>query len=176
MNHPRPFLRRAWESLDGPWSFALSDADDPGGVRFDRTITVPFAPETPASGIGEPWIPRCWYRRQSASSSDGGPVRLHFGAVDRIARVWADGELVAEHQGGYSPFSCAVRDDAEIVVCVDDDPTDLEAPRGKQDWQREPHSIWYPRTSGIWRTVWWERVGSRSIVDVRWRSDAAAAA
>ena len=25
-----------------------------------------------------------------------------------------------------------------------DDPADLAKPRGKQDWQLEPHSIWYP--------------------------------
>ena len=34
----------------------------------------------------------------------------------------------------------------------------LAKPRGKQDWQLEPHSIWYPRTTGIWQTVWMERV------------------
>lgn len=26
-------------------------------------------------------------------------------------------------------------------------------PRGKQDWHEKPHSIWYPRTTGIWQTV-----------------------
>ena len=45
-----------------------------------------------------------------------------------------------------------------IVVRADDDPHDLAKPRGKQDWQLEPHSIWYPRTTGIWQTVWLERV------------------
>ena len=41
-------------------------------------------------------------------------------------------------------------------VRADDDPHDLAKPRGKQDWQLEPHSIWYPRTTGIWQTVWLE--------------------
>ncbi len=41
---------------------------------------------------------------------------------------------------------------------VEDDPDELAKPRGKQDWQLEPHSIWYPRTTGIWQTVWLERV------------------
>jgi hypothetical protein len=27
----------------------------------------------------------------------------------------------------------------------------LEKPRGKQNWQLDPHAIWYPRTTGIWR-------------------------
>src|SRR5436853_1822705 len=109
MLHPRPSLRRAWQSLDGAWDFSLAEDAEPGRVRFDRSITVPFAPETPASGVGEPWVPRCWYRRRLAVPAAGdGAVRLHFGAVDRIARIWADGELVAAHEGGYAPFSLDV--------------------------------------------------------------------
>ena len=107
-------------------------------------------------------------------------VVLHFGEIDRVARVWLDGEPAGEHEGGYTPFSIAVppsgRADGgvvEVTVCADDDPSDLSAPRGKQDWQPEPHSIWYPRTSGIWRTVWCERVPPHCISDVRWSSDAA---
>ena len=55
-DHPRPLLRREWASLDGTWEFAFdreASAVHPQEVDFDRTITVPFAPETPASGIGE---------------------------------------------------------------------------------------------------------------------------
>jgi beta-galactosidase/beta-glucuronidase len=54
------------------------------------------------------------------------------------------------------------------VVCAEDDPLDLTKPRGKQDWQLEPHSIWYPRTTGIWQTVWLEVVPAVSIAQVRW--------
>ena len=50
------------------------------------------------------------------------------------------------------------RREVEVVVRADDDPQDLAKPRGKQDWQLEPHSIWYPRTTGIWQTVWLEIV------------------
>ncbi|MFN7983910.1 MAG: glycoside hydrolase family 2 TIM barrel-domain containing protein [Vicinamibacterales bacterium] len=46
----------------------------------------------------------------------------------------------------------------EIIVRADDDPLDLMKPRGKQDWQLDAHSIWYQRTTGIWQTVWLERV------------------
>jgi len=44
----------------------------------------------------------------------------------------------------------------------------LEKPRGKQDWQIEPHSIWYPRTTGIWQTVWVELVPHTYIDRIRW--------
>ncbi len=60
--HPRPQLvRPGWRSLDGPWQFAYDDRDV--GVRdrwvgdpaaFDRVILVPYPPESPASGIGDP--------------------------------------------------------------------------------------------------------------------------
>ena len=42
---------------------------------------------------------------------------------------------------------------------------------GKQDWQREPHSIWYPRTTGIWQTVWLEKVPASSIASLRWSAN-----
>jgi hypothetical protein len=56
----------------------------------------------------------------------------------------------------------------EVVVRAEDDPQDLAKPRGKQDWQQHPHSIWYPRTTGIWQTVWVERVPPTSIGWVQW--------
>ena len=55
-----------------------------------------------------------------------------------------------------------------IVLGADDDPADLAKPRGKQDWKLEPHSIWYPRTTGIWQTVWIEKVPSTWIESLRW--------
>jgi len=55
-----------------------------------------------------------------------------------------------------------------VTVMVIDDPHDLTKPRGKQDWQKEPHAIWYPRTTGIWQTVWLERVGRTYVDKIRW--------
>jgi Glycosyl hydrolases family 2, TIM barrel domain len=56
-------------------------------------------------------------------------------------------------------------------VRVEDDPTDLEKPRGKQDWQLDPHSIWYPRTTGIWQTVWCERVPKDRVAQLTWTAN-----
>ncbi|MEX0742355.1 MAG: glycoside hydrolase family 2 TIM barrel-domain containing protein, partial [Phycisphaeraceae bacterium] len=55
-----------------------------------------------------------------------------------------------------------------IIVRAEDDPHDLAKPRGKQDWQLEPHGIWYPRTTGIWQTVWLEPVHETYIRSLRW--------
>jgi hypothetical protein len=181
--HPRPLLRRdAWTSLDGPWAFALDPEarwHRPTDVVYDAEIQVPFAPESPASGIGDTSFYRsCWYRRAVAlpAPAPGARLLLHFGAVDHRATVWVNGAEVARHEGGYTPFSADVTDvlvpdgDQEIVVRAVDDPLDLEQPRGKQDWKAEPHSIWYPRTTGIWQTVWAEEVPASHVAEVGWRA------
>ncbi|WP_438004823.1 glycoside hydrolase family 2 TIM barrel-domain containing protein [Sorangium sp. So ce321] len=181
--YPRPQLRRAgWTSLNGTWAFALDPEARwrrPGEVVWDRVIEVPFSPETKRSGIGDMGFYRaCFYRRtfEAPDLRQGERLVLHFGAVDYEATVWVEGSLVARHAGGYTPFSVDITDHLgacgaqEIVVRAEDDPTDLAKPRGKQDWEDEPHSIWYPRTTGIWQTVWMERVPGTSIGAVRWAS------
>jgi hypothetical protein len=49
-----------------------------------------------------------------------------------------------------------------------DHPADLAKPRGKQDWLLESHSIWYPRTTGIWQTVWLEAMPYPGLASLRW--------
>lgn len=178
--YPRPQLARSeWTSLNGDWEFAIDPqavCQHPGEVRFDRRIRVPFAPETAASGVGDTsFYEAVWYRRSiPRQEPDGRRVLLHFGAVDWDATVWVDGVLVTRHQGGYTPFSADVTElvarpgDHEIVVRAVDDPHDLARPRGKQDWQLDPHSIWYPRTTGIWQTVWMEHVPPTRVRTLRW--------
>jgi beta-galactosidase/beta-glucuronidase len=179
--HPRPQLQRPnWECLDGRWDFALDLEGDwslPGEVTWDRSIIVPFAPETLLSGVAaEGFFRSCWYRRtvEIPPAIDGERIFLMFGAVDHSSRVWVDGLYAGCHEGGYTPFSIDITDflvsriDHEIIVCAEDDPHDLAKPRGKQDWQLEPHSIWYPRTTGIWQTVWLERRPASWIDSLRW--------
>lgn len=181
--YPRPQLERAhWISLNGPWDFAIDSAGeihDPAKVRWTRSIVVPYAPETAASGVGDTSLFKvCWYRRnlESPPIAEGHRLLLHFGAVDYRATVWANGCLVIEHEGGYTPFTCdltplALGGAIEIVVRAEDDPSDLAKPRGKQDWLRDPHSIWYERTSGIWQTVWMEVVPQCWMSAVRWTTN-----
>lgn len=178
--YPRPQLERTeWFNLNGGWDFALDPEarwHAPETVLWDSVIQVPFAPETAASGIGNTGFYRaCWYRRhfEAPDLSLNRRLLLHFGAVDYRAQVWVNGELAVEHEGGYTPFCADVTTllkaagPQEIVVRAYDDPADLAKPRGKQDWQLEPHSIWYPRTTGIWQTVWIERVPATFIGAVR---------
>jgi beta-galactosidase/beta-glucuronidase len=191
--YPRPQLvREDWTSLDGMWEFSFDDDDEGLTQRwfekdstydFPQSIRVPFVPESAESGIGDAGFHSVvWYRttltaglRSRQLSTDR--VILHFGAVDHSARVWVDGQLVASHVGGQSAFQADITDaldDSEehvVVVRAYEDPHDFEYPRGKQDWQAEPHSIWYHRSTGIWRTVWLEQVNRQHVTSLHWTSD-----
>jgi beta-galactosidase/beta-glucuronidase len=178
--YPRPQLQRGgWTSLNGTWEFAIDPEGiwaHPNDVNWANRIEVPFSPETPASGIGDTSFYRvAWYRRtiDIEPVPAGHRVILHFGAVDYAAKVWINGCEAATHEGGYTPFSVDLspfvsKKRVVIAVRAFDDPADLSQPRGKQDWQLAPHSIWYPRTTGVWQTVWLETVPSTWIERIRW--------
>ena len=194
-SYPRPQLvREAWKSLDGTWGFTFDDHDlgvgehwydVDGAAHFDRDIEVPFPPESPASGVHETGFHSVvWYRRTVTAADLIAPsaakdrTLLHFGAVDHRARVWFDGVPVGEHVGGQTPFDVDITDlldndraEHVLVVRAEDDPLDAALPRGKQDWQLEPHGIWYHRTTGIWQSVWTETVPAVRLVDVAWTPD-----
>ncbi|WP_141733704.1 glycoside hydrolase family 2 protein [Oligoflexus tunisiensis] len=180
-SHPRPqFCRKHWHSLNGPWKFCFDDEQkyrQPSDVlQWDHVIEVPFAPETERSGIRDTGFHSvCWYQREfELPLNNKEHLILHFGAVDYIAHVWVNQHYIGMHEGGHTPFrfdiTHALRSDGPQVLTVkaEDNPHDLAKPRGKQDWQLEPHSIWYPRTTGIWQTVWLEPVPETYISRVRW--------
>ncbi len=183
--HPNPQMRRAcWHSLNGSWDFSIDAQgliEEPENVSWDQKIIVPFSPETKASGIANTgFYSAVWYRRSFVipDQTPGKRVLLHFEAVDHRTTVWVNGAKVLVHEGGYTPFSADITfalkeagSPQEIVVRAEDDPTDLAKPRGKQDWRLEPHSIWYPRTTGIWQTVWIECVSPVRIESLLWTSD-----
>lgn len=178
--HPQPQLERAnWRDLNGIWQFAFDNADwqNPAEVIFDKEIIVPFAPESPASGIGDQGFHKVvWYKLnlELERPRDGSRVLLHFGAVDYSTQVWVNRQVVTEHCGGHTSFSADITSalietgKLEIVVRAEDDPHDLTKPRGKQDWLLETHSIWYPRTTGIWQSVWLEFVPALRISEIIW--------
>jgi beta-galactosidase/beta-glucuronidase len=178
--YPRPQLQRTnWMSLNGVWRFRYDDAREfsrPSEIHdWPLQILVPYAPESRASGIGDRGFHRCcWYQRDFYLPVGEDRVLLRFGAVDYSAKVWVNGSLAAVHDGGYTPFSADITELLDpsgrqtVTVAAEDDPHDLTKPRGKQDWQLEPHSIWYPRTTGIWQTVWIERVARTYVEKIRW--------
>ena len=162
--YPRPALRRdSFLNLNGLWSYAIT-ADEALPHAWDGEILVPYSPETAASGVRRTLQPNQWlhYQRMfTPPDGDGGRVLLHFGAVDQIAEVFVNGVSAAKHSGGYWPFSLDITDylqDGEntLHVAVQDASDCGIQARGKQ--KLTPGGMFYPAQSGIWQTVWLERV------------------
>ncbi|GAA1874508.1 glycoside hydrolase family 2 protein [Myceligenerans crystallogenes] len=173
--YPRPDRDRSarWSSLNGTW-----DLDVPGGTV---PVTVPFAWETPASGVARTWLERATYRRTITVPAgwDGYRPVLCFGAVHHHAVVRVDGVVVAEHTGGHTPFEVdldgVVAPGASAVLEVDvHAPADKRAiPHGKQrSVPRDDYDgVSFTPTSGIWQPVWLEARGRTYARHVALRGD-----
>lgn len=166
--YPRPSLRRdSFRNLNGEWELAVG-----AGSPFDRKIRVPFPPESLLSGVGElfPDGTVLRYRRTFSLPENfrGGRVLLHFGAVDQQARVFLNDACVGEHRGGYAPFSFDItpwlKAENTLLVETTDTLAGSVLPYGKQ--RRNRGGMWYTPVSGIWQTVWMERVPEDSIREV----------
>lgn len=170
--HPRPqMVREDWLNLNGVWEFAPAAEGEapPFGRALAGRILVPFCLESALSGVGQRHE-RAWYRRtfrvpDGWRSGASERVLLHLGAVDWQAQVYINGRHMIGHAGGYDPFTVDITaalqmgdGEQELVVRVTD-PTDAGTqPRGKQ--VAKPGGIWYTPVTGIWQTVWIERVPS----------------
>lgn len=163
---PRPDWSRPCTVLNGPWRFDFDPGDLgekenwPQSHAFTRTIVVPYPWQSELSGIGDvEYQGVAWYQCDITVPKDivNRRVFLVFGAVDYHAKVWVGDALVAEHEGGYTPFEAEITDlvkpgeSAKVTVRAHDI-TDPETPTGKQ-------TGWYTRTGGIWQTPYIEYRG-----------------
>ena len=167
--YPRPqMVRDSYLCLNGTWNLRfISD----GEKAEDKPILVPYSPESAFSGVGRTLNDNetmLYSRHVDFPDVDLSKERLllNFGAVDYRAIVFIDKEPVSEHIGGYLPFSVEVdKDSFDLDVSVQDPGDSREISRGKQS--SNPGGIWYPKTSGIWQTVWMEKVPKTYIKDIR---------
>ena len=181
--HPNPqFQRRDWMNLNGKWSFKI-DKSKSGlakkyyqpQTKFDRTINVPFCPESVLSGIEyKDFMDAVWYSREFTIPEKYSGLRtiLHFGAVDYKATVYINGKEVGTHKGGYISFEFDNTDyitDGKNVLTVyaEDDTRNPLQPRGKQSEEYYSHGCDYTRTTGIWQTVWLEFVPESRIKGIK---------
>ena len=163
--YPRPqMVRDSYFPLDGKWDYKIQKGNlsvkPSADTTFDGKILVPFSPESMLSGVNRTLMPDEVLIYRTFFSKQGDDVALlHFGAVDYECKVYVNGNLAAEHIGGYTPFSCEIQSflkdgDNELTVCVVDPSDTAPISRGKQATKHG--GIWYTPQSGIWQSVWLE--------------------
>lgn len=177
--YPRPQFERAdWQCLNGDWTYEF-DFVGSGMEKqlhqskgFDKTITVPFCPESKLSGVEyKDFINNIWYQRtiQMPAEWQGRNVRLNFGAVYYNSEVFIDGTLVGRHYGGSTSFGFDVtrfiadgKEHSLVVHAYSDTRTHLQ-PAGKQNVRLNSFECMYTRTTGIWQSVWMEPVSTLAL-------------
>ena len=117
MLYPEQNEARLKLSLNGTWEFALGSCDE---TQFDpakplpdsQPIAVPASyndqnDQTTALRRHYGWA---WYQRKVTLPAfcAGQRVVLRFGSVTHTAKVWLNGQLIAQHKGGFTPFEADV--------------------------------------------------------------------
>lgn len=175
--YPRPLLMREdYQILNGWWDYAFTiDYKQP--QQYEGRILVPFSPETALSGVGRQLKPDeyLWYRRNfdlPGWDREKGQNRilLHFGAVDQSCEVRINGHKVKRHTGGYLPFEVDISRYAqesanELIVAVKDLSDTSYHSKGKQ--KLNAGGMFYTAQSGIWQTIWLEKVPETYIKEIK---------
>lgn len=180
--YPRPqMVRPSWLNLNGPWGFAFDPGRSgaqrglPSADRLTGEILVPYCPESPLSGLGDPdFHPGVWYKRSFTIPEDWADERvlMHVGAADHDATVWVNGHQVGAHTGGYTPFAMDITDALQagandLTLYAEDETRSQWTASGKQCPDYASRRCHYTRTTGIWQTVWLEPVPRTYVSELR---------
>ncbi len=175
--YPRPqFKRRDYICLNGEWDFGVTNANHEN-FEYDQKITVPFSPECINSGIGKQLLfskdDSLHYKKEIEIEGDWleSISILHFGAVDYYCEVYVNSRKVGEHEGGFTSFSFDISAYLKlginvIELLVRDDTENFGGGRGKQS--KTPGGIWYTAQSGVWQTVWLEKIPIKHISSINY--------
>jgi hypothetical protein len=185
---PRVVLRpNTYSLLDGEWKFAV-DQEDRGlreawylGYKYQHTANWPGSVEVHmAQTKGDLQTPSwqdkviAWYEREFTRPEklESGGKRIYqitFGACGYETRVWLNGRLLTDIEGGevhygeYNSFSFEINEDLLLPVnwltVRITNSMDAEVPRGKQESHvYKRGGIWYQTYTGAVRSVWIETV------------------
>ena len=170
--HPNPQLKRnKFFSLDGDW------------LLNGRSITVPFCPESKASGfkgeIGYGKRESLVYEKSFVLPEymhEGSHTRLllHADGVDQRHLAVLNGTVIGSRTDGYLKAVYDITDRINVegenllkILAVD--PVSKDYPYGKQKLKRGGNC--YTWFSVIWKSVWLEAVPDRYIKDLKIDAD-----
>ena len=154
-------VKRRVASLDGSWTFC-TDRENKGecdgwykSALCGRTVIVPSVWNT-AEGLLE-YEGVCWYEK--SFYTEGGTLRLSFGAVMTYAKVYFDGEYLGDHYGGFTSFDFILNNVSKgnhrLTVRVDNSFDEDSIPQIMVDWYHY---------GGITRSVTCETLSGISIL------------
>ena len=144
------------------WRFIKGDVKGAYQVNFEDSrwhiVNCPHGLEllpAEASG-GKNYQGPAWYRKHFSPPNElkQKQVKLHFEAVMGKSKVWLNGELVAQHFGGYLPFSVDLTGklnfgEENVIAVRADNSDDPNYPPGKPQ-----ASLDFTYFGGIYRDVW----------------------
>ncbi len=176
-DYPRPQLKRnSYLNLNGYWFYDITQGERPS--TFNKTILVPFSPETYLSTVNKILMPSetLFYYREVFLPKDfkKDSLIIHFGAIDQTSEIYINDEYVYKHIGGYTPFSIDITkyisgNSFTILIKVTDLTDTSYHLVGKQRIKRG--GIFYTPQSGIWQTVWLESVPKDYIKSLKMKTD-----
>jgi beta-glucuronidase len=187
MLRPQDNAARDTRRLDGLWNFVVDTegvgrqqewhrADLPGG----RPMPVPCSyNDVLADTAVHDHVGDVWYQRPVfiPAGWEGRRVVLRFDAATHRAAVWVNDTVVAEHEGGYTPFEADITTLTEpgaavrVTVVVNNELTWQSLPPGMvetmpdgQRRQRQYHDFF--NYAGLHRAVWLLSTSPAHIADV----------
>lgn len=166
--YPNPLFRREnFMILDGEWDFEITNGD--AIPKYSKKILVPFSYETKASGIHDiHQYDTIWYHKNVRLEKKR--YNLCFLGVDYSCYVFINQKIVGIHEGAYTAFKIDISDYiVEGNNTIDVKVTDSyrkDQLRGKQRTRNENYDCWYEQTTGIYKSVYIEEVGSNPIDEV----------
>ena len=154
--------RQIW-SVGGEWRFHLGDGKDAEKADFNDTewevVSTPHSVKLmPAEASGcRNYQGIAWYRKSFVLPKNTGNqnVELHFEAIMGKQRIYIDGRLVKEHEGGYLPITINLTQlgirpgEKHIIAVMTDNSNDKTFPPGKPQYTLD-----FAYHGGIYRDVW----------------------
>ena len=130
MLYPIQTKTRSVYSLNGIWNFLQGDNDPLSVLETDEVMVVPSSfndivvDKDKRLFIGDNWYERLVALPQVGQDED---LLVRFGSVTHQAKVYANGRLIGEHKGGFTPFECLIPEELyeaesfRLTVCANNE-------------------------------------------------------